>query len=293
MASMASATSSWRQSRRSAEQRWPAERNAEVMTSSVTCSGSAVPSTIMALMPPVSAISGTIGPSLAASARLIRRPTSVEPVKATPATSGWATSAAPTVPSPGASCAAATGTPALCSRPNARCAISGVCSAGLATTAFPAASAAVTWPRKIDRGKFHGEMQTKTPRPRRTRRVALAGRPRHRLAGEQAARLGRVVAAEIDRLAHLADAIVQRLAALAREQRDQRVAVVLEQIGQPVERRRALLDRLARPFAEAARAGLHDRIDRAERRVDDGADGGAIGRGCRPDARAPLQSWRR
>ena len=67
-----SATSSCRQSRRSAEQRWPAERKAEVTTSSVTCSGSAVASTIMALMPPVSAISGTIGPSLAASARLMR-----------------------------------------------------------------------------------------------------------------------------------------------------------------------------------------------------------------------------
>ena len=81
-----SATSSCTQSSRSAEQRWPAERKAEVTTSSVTCSGSAVASTIMALMPPVSAISGTIGPSLAASVRLIARATSVEPVKATPAT---------------------------------------------------------------------------------------------------------------------------------------------------------------------------------------------------------------
>ena len=41
-----------------------------------------------ALMPPVSATSGTIGPSLAASARLMARPTSVEPVKATPAQRG-------------------------------------------------------------------------------------------------------------------------------------------------------------------------------------------------------------
>jgi hypothetical protein len=39
-----------------------------------TCSGSAVLSTTMALMPPVSAISGTIGPSLAASARLMSAP---------------------------------------------------------------------------------------------------------------------------------------------------------------------------------------------------------------------------
>ena len=163
---MRSATSSCTHSSRSAEQRWPAERNAEVMTSSVTCSGSAVASTIMALMPPVSAISGTIGPSLAASARLMAWPTSVEPVKATPATRGSATSAAPTLPSPGTRCSALAGTPAWCSRRTASAAISGVCSAGFATTALPAASAAVTWPRKIASGKFHGLMQTNTPRPR-------------------------------------------------------------------------------------------------------------------------------
>ncbi len=81
-----SATSSCSSSRRSAEQRWPAERNADVTTSSATCSGSAVASTIMALMPPVSAISGTIGPSFAASDRLMDRATSVDPVNTTPAT---------------------------------------------------------------------------------------------------------------------------------------------------------------------------------------------------------------
>ena len=66
--SIGSAMSSCRQSSRNAEQRWPAERNADVITSSITCSGKAVASTIMALMPPVSAINGTIGPFLAASA---------------------------------------------------------------------------------------------------------------------------------------------------------------------------------------------------------------------------------
>ena len=62
-----------------------------------TCSGSAEESTIIAFWPPVSAISGTIGPSRCASARLIARAVSVEPVKATPATRGSATSAAPTL----------------------------------------------------------------------------------------------------------------------------------------------------------------------------------------------------
>ena len=56
--------------------------------------------------------------------------------------------------------------PASCSSRTASAAISGVCSAGLATTALPAISAAVTWPEKIASGKFHGDIATKTPRPR-------------------------------------------------------------------------------------------------------------------------------
>ena len=54
--------SSCRYSTRSAEQRWPALSKAEVSTSATTCSGSADESTIIAFCPPVSAISGTIGP---------------------------------------------------------------------------------------------------------------------------------------------------------------------------------------------------------------------------------------
>ena len=154
---IASATSSCTKSRRSAEQRWPAERKADVTTSSATCSGSAVASAIMALMPPVSAISGTIGPSLAASARLIARATSVEPVKATPATRGSATSAAPTrAVARRRDAARSAGTPASCSSRTASKAISGVCSAGLATTLLPATSAAAIWPMKMASGKFQG-----------------------------------------------------------------------------------------------------------------------------------------
>ena len=37
--------------------------------------------------------------------------------------------------------------------------------AGLAATALPVTRAAATWPAKIANGKFHGEMQTNTPRP--------------------------------------------------------------------------------------------------------------------------------
>ena len=78
---------------------------------------------------------------------------------------GMAVSAAPTLPSPGASWTIALGMPAACISSIARAPISGVCSAGLAMAALPAASAAATGPMKIASGKFHGQMQANTPRP--------------------------------------------------------------------------------------------------------------------------------
>ena len=104
IAIMRSATSSWTNSTRKAEQRWPALWKADEMTSRVTCSGRAELSTIIAFWPPVSAMNGMIGPSRSASVRLIMRAVSVEPVKTTPASSGCAVSVPPTtLPSPGAS----------------------------------------------------------------------------------------------------------------------------------------------------------------------------------------------
>ena len=79
------------------------------MTSSTTCSFKAVVSTNMALRPPVSAISGTIGPSLCAKVRAIRRATLVEPVKAIPAIFELLTKCAPVRPSPSAASSRATG----------------------------------------------------------------------------------------------------------------------------------------------------------------------------------------
>ena len=58
-------------------------------------------------------MSGTIGPSRFASAALMRRAVSTEPVKATPAMRGSATSAAPIVsPGPETQHAASVGMPA-------------------------------------------------------------------------------------------------------------------------------------------------------------------------------------
>ncbi len=81
----------------------------------------------------------------------------------TPRVRASPTSAAPTSPAPGSNCTAPGGTPASRNMPTARLAISGVSSAGLASTVLPAASAAATWPVKMASGKFHGLMQTTGP----------------------------------------------------------------------------------------------------------------------------------
>ena len=195
---------------------------------------SAVASTIMALMPPVSAISGTIGPSLAASARLIA------PGRLGRAGEGDAGDVR-VADEPRADRAVAGdevqrggGHARLVQRAaRPRSAMSGVCSAGLATTALPAASAAATWPRKMASGKFQGLMQTKTPRPRCRSMLLLAGRARQHLAvAEQAARLSRVVAAEVDGLAHLGDARRRCvLPASPWSSAMKRAAPLLEQVG--------------------------------------------------------------
>ena len=88
---------------------------------------------------------------------------SVEPVNATPPTRGSEVNTAPTSPAPRINCKAARGTPASRKSDTARWAISGVCSAGFAKTALPAAKAALTWPVKIASGKFHGEIHVNVP----------------------------------------------------------------------------------------------------------------------------------
>ena len=163
---MRGATSPCTNSNRAAEQRCPALSKADASTSRTACSGKAELSTIMAFMPPVSAMRETNAPSRAARAWLIIDAVSLEPVKATPDNAGWARRALPMrAPSPGRKCRICGGTPARCRSLTASWATSGVCSAGFATTALPDAKAAATCPVKMARGKFHGAIQAKTPRP--------------------------------------------------------------------------------------------------------------------------------
>ena len=159
----------------------------------------------MALMPPVSAISGTIGPSLAASARLIARPTSVEPVKATPAMRGSATSAAPTLPSPVHEMQRARRHAGLMQQPHGlgrdqRRLLGGLGDHRVAGGERRRDLAEENRERKIPRADADEHAA-----PAIAQFVALAGRSRHRLRRERAPRLGGVIAAIIDRLAHFGD----------------------------------------------------------------------------------------
>ena len=124
-------------------------------------------------------------------------------------------------------------------------------------TALPAASAAVTWPRKIASGKFHGLMQTNTPRPRSARRFSSPAGPGQKLAlAELGARLHRVIAAEIDRLADFGERVVERLAGLGLQQRGEAPAPCLDEIGRALEAGGAFRRQASASQEGAARAAL-------------------------------------
>jgi hypothetical protein len=215
-----SAMSSCTNSTRAAEQRWPAEPNAEPSASLTTCSGSAEESAIIAFWPPVSAIRVAIAASRAGQ-RAVDRARGVGGAgEATPATRGSRVSAAPTVaPSPGRYCSTLPARRLRAAASPRRSRSRLVCSAGLAITLLPAASAAATWPMKIASGKFHGLMQTNTPRPCRCSSFDSPVGPGSAIGCELLARLLGVVAQEVDRLAHLGDAVGQRLAGFLGAQR--------------------------------------------------------------------------
>ena len=165
ISSSLSATSFCTYNMRRAEHRWPALWNDDASTSRTTCSGNADESTIIALSPPVSAISGASAARCRAILRLIHCAVLVEPVKQTPPIRESEVNAAPTLaPGPGNNWMTDAGIPASSINSTARAAIRLVCSAGLAITLLPAAIAARIWPLKIANGKFHGDIQTIIPR---------------------------------------------------------------------------------------------------------------------------------
>ena len=94
----------------------------------------------------------------------IERPTSVEPVNATLATSGCSTSRCPHVrPGPTTTLTTPSGIPASRAMRSNSSAVSGVSSAGFSTTVLPAASAGASFHDAITSGKFHGVINATTP----------------------------------------------------------------------------------------------------------------------------------
>ena len=95
---------------------------------------------------------------------MIRWPTSVDPVNTILRTTGWSTRRWPTtLPLPASTVNTPGGRPASSASSPIRSAVSGVASAGLATTVQPAASAGAMPQDKIGIGKFHGTMRPTTP----------------------------------------------------------------------------------------------------------------------------------
>ena len=185
------------------------------------------------------------------------------------------------------------GMPASCSSRTAAAAISGVCSAGLASTALPAASAAAIWPVKMASGKFHGLMQAKTPRPPSDQRVASPVGPGSCSRPKSAWRAARS-SAEVDGLAHFGERVGQGLAGFAHASAISSGHARFQQVGGAIQARRARARPAARPTAGAAAArvasacsmslgvGLGDLAD----------DAAAIG-GSRRSAAPPRQPRRR
>jgi hypothetical protein len=101
---------------------------------------------------------------LPVAAVVTSRPTSVEPVKATLSTPGWAAMAAPTtLPGPVTTLITPGGKPAFSASSASRKVDSEVSSAGLSTTVLPIASAGASFQEAIDIGKFHGTIAPTTP----------------------------------------------------------------------------------------------------------------------------------
>ncbi len=83
--------------------------------------------------------------------------------------------------------------------------------------------------------------------PMATQAVVLAGWTRHRRLHANQARLRGVIAAQVRRLANLRERVVEGLSGFALQQRDEPAAPRLDQIGRAFERRRSGLDRRRAP----------------------------------------------
>ncbi len=148
--------------RLAATQVCPALRNLATSAPATAASMSASDSTTNGALPPSSSDTRLMS---SAAPRRLSRPTSVEPVKPILRIAGAAIRRAPArAPSAaGTTLTTPAGSFAASARRASASAPSGVCSAGLATTVHPAASAAPSLRASIAYGKFHGVISAHGP----------------------------------------------------------------------------------------------------------------------------------
>ena len=235
--------------RERAQQSWPALPNTALGAAAAARSRSASAKTTLADLPPSSSVTRLIVPAAPAA---MPRPTSVEPVKATLATSGCSTSRCPhTEPGPGHHAQHALGQPRLQRDP-------------LQLERRERGELG----RLEDHRVAGGERRRDLPRGDREREVPWRDQPDHaerlperhvhparhrdRLAGQALGGAG-VVAERVDDHAHLAAGVGDRLAGVARLERGQRLAVRVEGVGQMVQQR-APLRRIHRAPGREGRA---------------------------------------
>ena len=140
---------------------WPALRNLLIIAPSTAASKSASSNTINGALPPNSKDNFLI---VGAHCAIKIRPTSVEPVNESLATTVLSHNTAPISRAlPVITCKTPLGTPASSAKTANAMAESGVCSAGLIIIEQPAANAGAALRVIIAMGKFHGVIAAVTP----------------------------------------------------------------------------------------------------------------------------------
>ncbi len=210
--------------RERAQQSCPALPNIPPGAAAAAAAMSASAKTTLADLPPSSSVTRLI---VCAAPAAIRRPTSVDPVKATLATSGCSTRRCPHVePGPATTFSTPSGRPASSASSAKRSALSGVSSAGFSTTVLPGGQRRPELPRR--------DRQREVPRrDHRDDAERLAERHRHAAAhrdrvAEQPLGCAGVVAEGVDDHAHLAARVADRLAGVARLERRELLEVLLD-----------------------------------------------------------------
>ena len=222
--------------RERAQQSWPALPKTASGAEAAAFSRSASANTTLADLPPSSSVTRLI---VLAAASAIPRPTSVEPVNATFATSGCSTSRCPqTRPGPATTFTTPSGSPASSAIFSSSSAVSGVSSAGFSTMRVAGGQRRRHLPGGDRQREVPGHDQPDHAERLAEGHVHAAGH-RDRVA-QQPLRRGGVVAEGVDHHPHLAARVGDRLAGVARLEHRKVPGPLLERVGQPVQEARAV-----------------------------------------------------